>query len=56
MDSQRFRIQLEGLWRASDSGGIRLEIEAVPLAGRRSSDMPTTLVEFILDADLAFTE
>ena len=56
MDAQRFRIQLEDIWRASDSGGIRLEIEAVPLAGRRASNMPTTLVEFILDADLAFTE
>lgn len=56
MEPQRFRIQMDGLWRAHDSGGVRLEIEARSLAGRRSSDMPTTLVEFILDADLAFTE
>lgn len=55
MDSQRFRIQLEDIWRAPDSGGIRLEIEAAALVGRRSGDMPATLVEFILDADLAFT-
>lgn len=54
MDPQRFRIQLEGLWMG-DTGGVRLEIEAVPLAGRKTSAMPTTLVEFILDADLEFT-
>lgn len=54
MGTQRFRIQLEGLW-AGDTGGVRLEIEAVPLVGRKTGAMPTTLVEFILDADLEFT-
>lgn len=55
MGSQRYRIQLENVWRGRDPGGIRLEIEAVPLVGRATSDMPTTLVDFFLDADLAFT-
>ena len=56
MGSQRYRIQLENVWRGRDTGGIRLEIEAVPLAGREPSDMPTTLVDFFLDADLGFTD
>lgn len=56
MDAQQFRIQMERLWGVQDGGAIRLEIEAVPLAGRKSSPMPTTLVDFVLDADLAFTE
>ena len=56
MGSQRYRIQMEDLWRApAGEGGVRLEIEAVPLVGRRSSEMPTALVEFVLDADLGFT-
>ncbi len=55
MGSQRYRIDMEDLWRAPDEGGVRLEIEAVPLVGRRSGDMPTTLVDFVLDADLGFT-
>ena len=55
MGSQHYRIQLEDVWRGRGSGGIRLEIEAVPLVGRASSDRQTTLVDFFLDADLAFT-
>ena len=56
MDSQRYRIQLEGVWPGRDTGGIRLEIEAASLAGREPGDMPTTLVDFFLDADLGFTD
>lgn len=55
MEAQRFRIQMEDLWRGG-AGGVRLEIEAAALADRPVSDMPTTLVDFILDADLAFTD
>ena len=56
MGPQRYRMQLEDLWRSGDTGGLRLEIEAAPLVGRRSGETPTTLVEFVLDADLAFTD
>ncbi len=55
MEPQQFRIQMERLWGVHDGGGVRLEIEAAPLAGRKTSPMPTTLVDFVLDADLAFT-
>lgn len=55
MEPQRFRIQMEGMWRSIDDA-VRLEIEAVPLVGRKASRMPATLVEFVLDADLGFTE
>ena len=41
-------------WSSAAAGGVRLEIEAAPLAGRQASQMPTTLVDFVLDADLAF--
>ncbi len=55
MEPQRFRIRMEGLWR-SISDAVRLEIETAPLAGRKSSRMPATLVDFVIDANLGFTE
>ena len=57
MGPQGFSIPLEELWRRNDTGGIRLEIETATMSGSRSGmggDMAPSLVEFILDADLAF--
>jgi hypothetical protein len=54
MGPQGYRIPMQRLWSPASAGGVRLEIEAAPLAGRKASAMPTTLVDFVLDADLAF--
>jgi hypothetical protein len=54
MGPQGYRIPMQRLWSPAGAGGVRLEIEAAPLAGRKASAMPTTLVDFVLDADLAF--
>lgn len=57
MGSQNYRMRMDSLWSGGDPAGtVRLEIEAAPLVGRRAGDMPTTLVEFVLDADLVFTD
>ncbi|MFZ5668644.1 MAG: tyrosinase family protein [Pseudomonadota bacterium] len=50
-ERQNCRIDLRALW--SGEGPVRLEIEAVPLAGRRGG-AATRLDDFVLDADLEF--
>lgn len=60
MGAQGFRIPLKGLWGASDTGGIRLEIEVASVPGGKPAAMAMPgeavpgLVDFILDAELAF--
>lgn len=61
MGAQGFRIPLSGLWSAADTGGVRLEIEVASVPGGKPmlgtampADAGPSLVDFILDADLAF--
>ncbi|MBI1406212.1 MAG: hypothetical protein GC145_08820 [Caulobacter sp.] len=53
---QGHRIRLDGLWTGRDTGGLRIEIEAAPLAGRGGAATATALLGFVLDAEVTYFE